>query len=227
MAEQAFAKFVSQGTDLVEVAAMRIGALIATAVLALGAGTGSDMRAEETRGLRSASAFAGMTDRDARSRALFTEASKVLTSPRCINCHPAGDHPLQGNDQRVHYPPVSRRVGELVALGRVCNQCHTDRNVRIFAGQANFKSIPGHPRWDLAPVEMAWQGKSVSEICTQLKDPARNGGRSLAVVQEHLAHDDLIAWGWNPGPGRDPAPGTQAQLGELIQAWIDTGARCP
>ena len=30
-----------------------------------------------------------------------------------------------------------------------------------------------------------------------------------------------------PGEGRDPAPGTQAQLGELMQAWIDSGAECP
>jgi hypothetical protein len=29
------------------------------------------------------------------------------------------------------------------------------------------------------------------------------------------------------GRGRDPASGNQALLGELIQAWIDTGAQCP
>ena len=29
------------------------------------------------------------------------------------------------------------------------------------------------------------------------------------------------------GEGRDPAPGNQQQLGELAQAWIDTGAQCP
>lgn len=42
-----------------------------------------------------------------------------------------------------------------------------------------------------------------------------------------MAHDHLVGWGWNPGEGRAPAPGTQAQFGELIQAWIDTGAKCP
>ena len=40
--------------------------------------------------------FAGIGDTAARSAALFTEAGKVLTSPRCVNCHPAGDRPLQG-----------------------------------------------------------------------------------------------------------------------------------
>jgi hypothetical protein len=47
------------------------------------------------------------------------------------------------------------------------------------------------------------------------------------LLHEHLAHDDLVAWGWQPGLGRDPAPGSQAVLGELIQAWIGTGAQCP
>ena len=84
-----------------------------------------------------------------------------------------------------------------------------------------------HPRWQLAPMEMAWEGKSVSQICQQLKDPARNGGRTLALLHEHLAKDDLVAWGWAPGEGREPAPGSQQQLGELAQAWIDNGAQCP
>jgi hypothetical protein len=79
----------------------------------------------------------------------------------------------------------------------------------------------------MAPIEMAWQGKSAGEICRQLKDPNRNGGRSLALLQEHLAGDDLIAWGWQPGEGRDPAPGTQRLLGALVQAWVDSGAECP
>ena len=74
---------------------------------------------------------------------------------------------------------------------------------------------------------MALEGRSNGQICEQLKDPARNGNRSLAALHDHMAHDDLVAWGWNPGPGRASAPGTQAVLGDLIQAWIDTGAACP
>jgi hypothetical protein len=93
--------------------------------------------------------------------------------------------------------------------------------------RASYRSIPGHPRWDVAPVEMAWQGKSVGELCQQLKDPQRNGGRSLELLHEHLARDDLVAWGWRPGEGREPAPGSQQLLGELARAWIDTGAACP
>jgi hypothetical protein len=100
--------------------------------------------------------------------------------------------------------------------------------VDLFPGAvASYQSIPGHPRWELAPIEMAWEGKSVGEICRQIKDRDRNGGRDLATLHEHLASDDLVAYGWHPGKGRAPAPGTQQQLGELVQAWIDSGAACP
>jgi hypothetical protein len=36
-------------------------------------------------------------------------------------------------------------------------------------------------------------------------------GRGLE--HEHLAADDLVAWGWHPREGRDPAPGSQQTLG--------------
>ena len=112
--------------------------------------------------------------------------------------------------------------------GNTCGACHGDHNVAIFPGQqTSFQSIPGHPRWHLAPLEMAWEGKPIGEICRQIKDPQRNGGRSLELLHEHLAHDDLVAWGWSPGSGRDPVPGAQKLLGELIHAWIDSGAACP
>ena len=169
--------------------------------------------------LKAAQDFASIGDQAARSRALFSEAAKVLTNPRCINCHPAGDRPTQANDEHPHMPPVARGAG-------TCKTCHSDANFRL-SERASYRSIPGHPRWDLAPIEMAWQGKSIGDICRQLKDPQRNGGRTLALVHEHMASDDLVAWGWEPGPGRDPAPGTQKIFGDLIQAWIDTGAECP
>jgi len=169
--------------------------------------------------LQDPSAFAGIGDQQARSRALFSEIAKVLTHPRCINCHPAGDRPTQANDEHPHLPPVWRGAG-------ACQACHTERNYTLME-RSSYQSIPGHARWDLAPIEMAWQGKSVGEICAQLKDPQRNGGRNLELLHEHLAHDDLVAWGWQPGEGRDPAPGTQQKLGELVRYWIDSGAACP
>ena len=185
----------------------------------------SAARAEE---LRPPSAFAGIADPAERSRALFGEVAKVLTSPRCMNCHPAGGHPTQGADRHPHDPPVERGAAGDGVPGAPCQACHMSRTVDLFPGAvASYQSIPGHPRWALAPLEMAWQGKSVGDICRQLKDKSRNGGRDLAMLHEHVAKDDLVAYGWNPGSGRDPAPGTQQLAGELVQAWIDTGAECP
>jgi hypothetical protein len=178
--------------------------------------------------LRAPAAFANIPDEAARSLALFAEAAKVIMNPRCMNCHPAAARPLQGNDQHAHFPPAARGENGGGAPGNTCSACHMEQNTPITAGaNAPFNSIPGHPRWGLAPVEMAWEGKSMGEICRQIKDPSRNGGRDLALLHEHLAHDDLVAWGWRPGAGRDPAPGSQDRLGELIKAWIDTGAQCP
>jgi hypothetical protein len=177
--------------------------------------------------LRPVASFSGIADQNERSRALFGEIAKVVTHPRCMNCHPAGDHPLQGADHREHMPPVPRGDGGVGVAGLTCAACHTEKNFTLVGTGATYKSIPGNPRWGLAPVEFAWEGKSIGQICQQIKDEKRNGGRSLALLQEHFAKDDLVAWGWAPGEGREPAPGSQAQLGELVKAWIDSGAACP
>ena len=164
--------------------------------------------------------FAGISNTAAESAALFTEAGKVLTSRRCVNCHPAGDRPLQGEEGRLHQPPVERGVDGLGAAAMRCPTCHQ---------AANFDpaGVPGNPHWHLAPREMGWQGKTIDEICAQIKDPSRNGGRSLQQIQAHLADDPLVGWAWAPGFGREPAPGTQKQLAALIEAWLNTGAECP
>ena len=105
-----------------------------------------------------------------------------------------------------------------------CTTCHGPANVKFMNGKS---SIPGHPTWHLAPKEAGWQGLGLGAICKQLKDPRRNGGMSLAELQHHNAEDSLVGWGWNPGLGREPAPGTQKLFGELTQAWIEAGAACP
>ncbi len=164
--------------------------------------------------------FQSIGDPAERSRAIFAEIGRVLTHPRCMNCHPAGEHPLQGADHHEHRPVVWR--GDTGNFGTPCGECHTEGNVALREA-ATYKSIPGHPRWGVAPLSMAWQGKSIGDICRQLKDTEKNGGRDLALLQEHIAKDDLVAWGWSPGEGRDPAPGTQEMAGQLVQAWIEFG----
>ena len=182
--------------------------------------------AQNTSVLRDSKSFSSIADKKKRSSALFTEAAKVITHPRCMNCHPADDDPRQGNDMHIHVPPATRGAAGLGISGNTCQACHTEANYTLLA-RASYQSIPGHPRWALAPLEMAWQGKSLTEICEQIKDPKRNGNKTLEMLHEHMARDELVGWGWNPGVGREPAPGDQKAFGELIHAWIETGAECP
>jgi len=156
----------------------------------------------------------------ARADSLFVEMGKVLQHPRCVNCHPAGDRPLQTDSMRLHEPMVVRGADGRGAPGMRCETCHH---------MANFDPahVPGHPNWHLAPIEMAWQGKTLAQICEQIKDPRRNGGKTIAQIVRHLGEDSLVGWGWAPGVGRTPAPGTQKELGALAKAWADAGAHCP
>ena len=170
--------------------------------------------------LRAPQSFDSITDKTARSQAIFQEAGKVILSPRCLNCHPNGDRPTQGNDMHLHQPMVVRGTADMGATALRCMTCHQ---------AANFApaGVPGDPAWHLAPLAMAWQGKSLGQICAQIKDRQRNGDKTLPQIAEHMGHDSLVGWAWNPGANRTPAPGTQEQFGKLIEAWIANGAACP
>jgi len=180
----------------------------------------SHSQAESLNSLKPVSAFAGIADKTERAVAIFAEAGKVLQHPRCVNCHPAGNRPTQGNDGHPHQPLVVRGEDGLGAIGMRCTTCH---------GQANFDpgGVPGNPMWHIAPIEMAWQGKSLGQICEQIKDTKRNGGKTMADLVHHMGEDPLVGWGWKPGAGREPAPGTQEEFGELIKAWVELGGACP
>lgn len=207
-------------TGLILAGAVAVGGAVVASVQAAPEGGGAARTS-----LRTAASFDSISDPATRSVALFTEAGKVIQSPRCLNCHPAERAPTQGDDLHPHNPPMVAGDSGHGPAGLPCFSCHTTANVPTWGDR--IRSIPGDPKWALAPAEMAWQGNSLGEICAQLKNPATNGGRTLEQIHHHMAEDHLVGWGWNPGAGRTPAPGTQAQFGELIRAWIDTGAKCP
>src|ERR1700687_1315282 len=173
---------------------MKARLIVIVVVCAVGSFAGAeDLRSPET--------FASITNQSERSRALFIEAGRVLQHPRCLNCHPVGERPTQGNDGHPHSPLVVRGADDKGAIAMRCATCHQAANYEE-AG------VPGHPLWHVAPKSMAWQTKSLSQICAQIKDPKRNGGKTLSAMQEHMAHDSLVGWGWMPGGNREPAPGT-------------------
>ena len=204
--------------------ALLAGSVVAVAIAAYPGLERADAAPEATRvagGLKPVTDFAKIANKNERAMALFEEAGKVLQSPRCMNCHPAGDRPTQTDRMIPHQPMVVRGEAGMGAPGGLaCTTCHHE---------ANFDAarVPGNPKWQLAPIEMAWQGRSLGQICSQIKDPKRNGGKTMAQLVHHMAEDELVGWGWNPGGGRTPAPGTQKQFGELIKAWADAGAACP
>ncbi|HEY6256927.1 MAG TPA: Isoquinoline 1-oxidoreductase subunit [Xanthobacteraceae bacterium] len=208
-----------RGSGLLKVGAAALIVGIAAATLCASQPTTAQPTAADA-GLRPPSDFAGITDARARSVALFQEAGKVLQHPRCVNCHPAGDSPHQTDRMRLHQPLVVRGADGHGAPTLQCNTCH---------GPENFDParVPGHPQWHVAPLSMAWEGRSLGQICEEIKDRSRNGNRDLAELLHHVSEDSLVGWAWSPGAGRAPAPGTQARFGEIMRAWVEAGAACP
>jgi hypothetical protein len=49
----------------------------------------------------------------------------------------------------------------------------------------------------------------------------------LQQLLEHVADDELVAWGWNPGDGRALPPLTRQDTVAQMKIWIDGGAACP
>ena len=188
------------------------------------AGAAADTVDQRTA-LTPATAFATISDTRLRSLALFSEAGKVIQSPRCQNCHPVGRRPTQGDDLHAHVPLMYAASEGKGSAALPCKSCHGPANHATLA--PSIPSIPGNPRWGLAPASMAWQGSSLGEICAQIKDPARNGGRKVEDLIHHIGEDTLVGWGWAPGYGRAPAPGTQKEAGALVEAWVKSGAICP
>lgn len=166
--------------------------------------------------------IAGAPDATA-GRAAWIEVHRVLLSPRCMNCHPTGDRPLQHDDNRPHAMNISRRSE---ANGLTCATCHQTHNSETL-GIPN--GPPGAPNWHLPPADMPmiFQGKTPAALCAQMKDPAQNGNKTLEELHHHVAQDPLVLWGWTPGGTRTPPPLPHADFVAAFRTWIDAGAPCP
>ena len=150
----------------------------------------------------------------------FMQASKTFRHPRCMNCHPSGERPTQGDDMHAHIMNVQRGADDKGMLGMRCASCHNEAN-------NTYSQVPGAPKWAVAPKSMAWQGLTDREICQVIKDQKKNHGMSLDELVHHNGEDALVSWGWNPGANRKAIPGSQKEFGEVIRKWAETGAACP
>jgi hypothetical protein len=159
------------------------------------------------------------TNREA-SIVYFRKMAAVMQHPRCLNCHPRSDHPTQGMDMHTHLMNVWRGPDDHGAVAMKCATCHgTENNPN--------SGVPGAPNWGLAPKSMGWVGLNARELCQAIKDPKKNHGKTLEQLIDHNGEEQRVSWAWNPGPGREPPPGTQKEFAENTSKWIETGAACP
>ncbi|QCI64550.1 hypothetical protein [Phreatobacter stygius] len=153
------------------------------------------------------------------------QIEQVLTSPRCINCHPVSDRPAQTDDRHVHRMNIVRGPADHGAPGLHCSACHQQRN-------NNASGVPGAPHWKLAPRSMGWVGLTSGALCRSVKDPRANGGRSVADLVRHMTSDALVLWAWQPGRNgrgeeRRPPPVSVEALGQALAVWAAANAPCP
>ena len=152
----------------------------------------------------------------------FMEVYKVLMSPRCMNCHPAGDVPLQGDDSHLHtMSPKRGKDGHGVSAMK-CSNCHQPSNT------PGLNTPPGNPKWALPPADMkmVFEGKSARELALQIMDFKQNGHKTKEKLIEH-ARDTLVKAGWNMGEGRKPPPLTYEEFVMAWDTWIKTGGLAP
>src|ERR1700739_1817225 len=85
---------------------------------------------------------------DAGARAAFLDVYKVLMHPRCMNCHPSGDSPLQGDDSHVHMQNGKCRAD---GRGKYALKCATCHQATTLPGAT---LPPGNPTWHLPRKDM-------------------------------------------------------------------------
>jgi hypothetical protein len=158
--------------------------------------------------------------------ASFETVKAVLQSPRCVNCHPDGDRPTQGDDSHLHLQLVVRGPQGKGAPGLACTTCHGLANLPASYGP---HMPPGTSEgWRLPPPEekMTFAGRSSKALCEQLKDPKQNGGKTMAQLIDHVEHAPLVLWGWNPGYGRAHVTISHEEFVKAFRAWAAAGAPC-
>lgn len=168
-----------------------------------------------------------MTDlaRAAEDNESFNQMMDVLTHKRCMNCHPSGDRPRQGEDSHIHNFGVMRGPDDKGLAALKCESCHQTSN-NLYSG------VPGAPHWGLAPVSMAWEGLSRVEIARSMMNPKNNGGKNLEEIVKHLTEDKLVLWAWEPGVDdegfpREKPPVSKEDFIIAVKAWAAAGAKIP
>lgn len=155
---------------------------------------------------------------------------EVASHPRCSNCHvgpsntPMWSGPTYGKT-RPHGMNINAGDSRIGAEYVQCSTCHMYRE-EGGANDAPHMAPQVAADWRLPPVEAEWFGKSSTDVCNQLRDPDRNGGRGFMEIASHLDHDVILHWAWNPGGGREPAPYSLQEHVNDVLAWGVAGMPC-
>ena len=152
----------------------------------------------------------------------FMDVYQVLMSPRCMNCHPAGDVPLQGDDNHLHAMLPRRGKDGKGVYAMKCQNCHQPENT------PGLHKPPGNPKWQLPPADMkmVFQGKSAHDLALQIMDHNKNGHKNKEQLLEH-ARDTLVKAGWSMGEGRPAPPLAYNDFLKAWDTWIETGGYAP
>ena len=95
----------------------------------------------------------------------FMDVYKVLMSPRCMNCHPSGDVPFQGDDNHLDTMLPRRGKDGKGIYAMKCSNCHQPTNLE------GLNKPPGHPNWHLPPanMKMVFEGRTPHQLAKQLQ----------------------------------------------------------
>jgi hypothetical protein len=156
--------------------------------------------------------------------ASFEIVRSVLQHPRCQNCHPAGDAPLQGDEGHIHLQNVQRGPEGRGMAGLECTTCHGPANPPATYGAHIPPGVS--TGWRMPNEKLVFVGVAPGALCEQVKNPAHNGGKDQAALLHHL-EDPLVAWGWTPGVGRTAIPVSQRDFMSAWQTWARGGSPCP
>jgi len=157
--------------------------------------------------------------------AAFETVRSVLQSPRCVNCHPAGDVPLQGDDSHPHEPPI-KRGPEGRGVAGLSAACHGKANLPASYGAHTPPGVSTDWRLPPADHKLVFWGLDSASLCEQIKDPKRNGGKSAAELSHHMTGDELTLWAWAPGYGRRPVQISHDEFVKAYKTWADAGMPC-
>lgn len=186
----------------------------------------------------------------------FNYIFEVAKHPRCANCHGVvenGVHkPTVGEYRKDHPMNITAANNLLLTVkhhkfvqvpkaAMNCRSCHQDKNhpePGMPPGAANDK-MPGFV-WHMPPAKMAIpKDITAKQLCEQWLDPARNtnlvfrGSKDdlktfrAEFLDHHAKVDPLILWSWEPGAGREPAPGSNKDFIKALDIWISAGVPCP